>query len=60
MSVNYVEQGVCGNCGSDFLKLTRIDKDVNILAWYECLCCGYETIEVYEFTIKGVSKGDTD
>ena len=60
MMVEYMEQGVCGVCGSEHLEFRRIEKDVNVLVWYECPNCGWETIEVYEFTVKGVTEGEVD
>ena len=58
--ISYMKQGVCAECGSELVKLTKIEKEANILVWYECANCGCEFIEVYTFEIKGVTVGGID
>ena len=52
--IKYGEQDVCAKCGSENVKITGIQKDVNILIWYICNECGAEFIDCFEFTAKGV------
>ena len=60
MKLENMEQGVCPNCGSVNVKLKRIEKEVNIVIWYECQECECEFIEGYSFDVKGIVGGDAD
>ena len=57
MHVNYVEQGCCGECGSENVEPTDLiggRPGENILAFFVCNDCGCQYIEVYTYSCKGV------
>lgn len=55
---NYGEQDICPKCGSENVRVQRIEKDVNILFWYECNECGTHFLDCFEFTCKGIVPED--
>lgn len=49
-----MEPGFCPRCECDVLDMMRVEKDVNILIWYECRGCGGTFIECYSLDSKGL------
>lgn len=49
-----MEPGYCPHCDSDYTEVVRVDKDVNILVWYECCDCEGSFIECYSMASKGI------
>lgn len=52
-----MEPGYCPACDSGDARVFRVDKDVNILVWYECRDCGQIFVECYSMTSKGIPEG---
>lgn len=53
-----MEPSCCAWCGSPATKLVRMERDVNILLWFECFDCGGEHIECYSMDSKGITPSE--
>lgn len=57
MHINFVEQGLCADCGSENIKPVNLvggGPGENLLAFFECEDCGCKFIECYVYASKGM------